>query len=196
MPLTYTAILRRIEVDVSSIPPPDVDRSALHDSPCSYCRNIFPDFGDPTTESYRCNYEREDLFPSFPSLQHTAAQGCRLCSVLQWAIRTNWAVRPMEEWSVGPIREKDEYWADLLATNWDGRVKIHSVSFRCGSTDVMRGLPRSVGSLSFEFGPLPFAGARDPVKLDSCEHGSIGQVIGFKLYATDGKDGVLYATNR
>lgn len=201
MSLTYSALLRRIDAEPWSIPPAQIEGSAPRDEPCISCRNIYPDFGDPAVHRVVSDYEREDTFPSFPSLEASAVQGCRLCAVLRWMIGVNWAVRPLEEESVGPIREQDEYWKDLLASDWDGRVKIHTVSFILEqgmptSPSSYTSIPdssRSVAVLGFEFSPARFCKPENRIKVGRNEHGHMGQTASFKLYAAGGEWGTILA---
>ena len=187
MSLTYAAILAPIEgaEELSA----SIDESQISAAKlCEYCRSIAPDLDDDSTSIYRTKYEREDWFPFFPSLQATATQGCPLCSLLRGAIRKNWAVRPMEESGVGPIRAQDGYWDDLIDTQWDGRVKIHSLTFTRDmdytfSNGKVEPLPLSV--MYVEFSPYLLAGIKEPVQIGNTAHWSIGQIIGFKLYTSD-----------
>jgi hypothetical protein len=52
-----------------------------------------------------------------------------MCRLLRKTIRSQWAVRPMEELGVGSLSEKENLWDELFETPWDRKVKLHSVKF-------------------------------------------------------------------
>ncbi|EPE31036.1 hypothetical protein GLAREA_04003 [Glarea lozoyensis ATCC 20868] len=125
----------------------------------------------------KTNYSRIDKYPDFPSLKATAKAGCGFCHLLRKTIRYAWAARPMEEWGVGPIREQEGLWNDILEESWDGKIKIHKAVFSLAPhSEDSSGNPNTVISLGMEFGPL----TTFMPKLGSKQHGDIGRVIGFK----------------
>lgn len=141
----------------------------------------------------RTCYEHIDLYPEFPGLKASARAGCDLCSLIRKTIRSAWAVRPMEEWGVGPLSEKDGRWEEMLASIWDGKVKIYDASFsvsdvypesRAFTYDTEgQKAETMVVSLSMEFGPLT-----TPLAVGGKHHRSIGQIINFKVFDQQGTE--------
>ena len=130
-------------------------------------------------------YERVDLYPDFPELKASAKAGCDLCRLIRKSIRKTWAVRPMEEWGVGPIREKDGLWDELLEAQWDRKVKIHKVTFSL-ETATEKLEDGVVVSLGLEFGPATAFVSEET----DFQYGEIGQALSFKVFDSQGKNGV------
>jgi hypothetical protein len=104
--------------------------------------------------------------------------------MIRKAIRSQWSVRPMEEWGVGPLREKEGLWDELFISPWDRRVKIHNMAFTVPNEEVE--LPNRWGlvvSLSFEFGPETKLALPD----GSGTYGDIGRVVSFKVFDSQGE---------
>jgi len=162
---------------------------------CQSCAAVVPDRRKAVNGLIKINYERVDLYPDFPELKASAKAGCGLCRLIRKTIRAQWAIRPMEEWGVGPLREKEGLWDELLKAPWDRKVKIHKLSFSLKG--VPNTLPMSsdnrgtteqndyqgmVVFLGLEFGPATLLSSPDGVDL----YGEIGQVLGFKVYDSQG----------
>jgi hypothetical protein len=80
---------------------------------CDFCALIVPDRKKAQNGLIKTASERVDLYPDFPDLKASAKAGCDLCPLIRKTIRKTWAVRPMEEWGIGPIREKDGLWDEV-----------------------------------------------------------------------------------
>jgi hypothetical protein len=143
-------------------------------TPCKYCATLVPDRDKAVRSLITLQYERSDTFPDFPSLKATARSGCTFCKLLRKTIRQNWAVRPMEEWGVGPLRETDNHWWHLFDTPWDCKVRINKASFSL-TEDI-------VCNLAFQFGP-----ETEVLRSDGEPYGEISQVISFKIFDGYGK---------
>jgi hypothetical protein len=151
---------------------------------CEYCSLIVPDQRKMSNNLIKTDYTRIDQYPDFPSLKATAKAGCGFCRLLRKTIRNAWATRPMEEWGVGPIREQEGLWNDILEESWDGKVKIHKAVYSMASPSEDPGEnSHTVISLGIEFGPLTTFVPR----LGSTQHGDIGRVIGFKTFDSHDK---------
>jgi hypothetical protein len=156
---------------------------------CSACAAIVPDRTKARNGIIKLSYERIDLYPEFPGLKASAKAGCGLCRLLRKNIRTNWGIRPMEEWGMGAIRE-DSHWAELLESPWDKKVRIHGLHFTLkkpmdatSTSSNGGGSGGMVLSLSFEIGP-----ATQYISLDgTVPYGDIGQLLSFKVFDSHGK---------
>jgi hypothetical protein len=158
---------------------------------CSACAAIAPDRRRAKNGVIKLDYERIDLYPEFPGLKALAKAGCGLCRLLRKNIRENWGVRPMEEWGMGAIRE-DSHWAELLASPWDRKVRIHNLNFTLRKPMDAMSAPTSGGgdggwgvvqSLSFEIGPATQYVAPD----ETTPYGDIGQLLSFKVFDSQGE---------
>jgi len=162
---------------------------------CSLCKAAVPDRAKAANNVIKTDYELVDTFPHFPILKKSIAAGCGLCWIIRKALRHNWAARPMEEWGVGPLSERDPAFADLLDEPWDCRVRISSLKFVFDSflgsqeakrdTDVNNPSPQRGGmvtGMSLEFGPVT------PSPTDDCAqlHDDISQVLRFKVFDSIG----------
>jgi len=116
-----------------------------------------------------------------------------MCWMIRSAIRSSWAVRPMEEWGVGPLDEHDMNYFDLLDSPWDGKVRIFNLKFIFDpllepKTSSGYGNIESeqqggmITAMTLEFGPAPPKVAEDGSSL----HGEISQVLRFKAYDSIG----------
>lgn len=165
---------------------------------CQSCAAIVPDCRKANRGTIAINYERVDLYPDFPDLKASARNGCGLCKLLRKTIRAKWATRPMEEWGVGPLTEKEGVFDELLASSWDRKVRIRKLSFVLENTSNSFSTPVDkspeqvnhndmVVRLDLEFGPatLPAAPEGTP------PYGDISQVIGFKIFDSQGEPGSL-----
>lgn len=184
---TYAAILEPIAAShrPSTFYPPS---TAASGKPCESCLLIFGHLLHPTKRYHESAYDREDVFPDFPSLRATAAQGCQLCSLIRTTIQTEWAVRPMEEIGVGTIRARDGYWDELLAAEWDARVRILCGLVKLGNEEweAHDDKPRFGEQLSLTFGPLSLSTREEPMQVGESRHHNVVQGIGFKVYTTEG----------
>jgi hypothetical protein len=100
--------------------------------PCPACREIVPDrrqVGDnPEASSLETFFEREDSYPTFPSIASSAQAGCTLC-VLLWRRLTS---IPAE--AIDSIKDRDrklvwvlkEQRLGYLTASWDQKVKIRA----------------------------------------------------------------------
>lgn len=162
---------------------------------CQSCAAIIPDRRKCVKGLIKINYERIDLYPDFPELKASAYAGCGFCKYIRKTIRAKWAVRPMEEWGVGPLREKEGLWEDFFTAPWDCKVKIHNLLFSLDKEsdtspvplDVMTSTeeddyPGMVISFGFEFGLATLLTSSDGASL----YGEIGQRIGFKVFDSQG----------
>jgi hypothetical protein len=162
---------------------------------CRSCAAVVPDRRKAINDLIKIDYKRVDLYPDFPELKASAKAGCGLCRLIRKTIRAKWAIRPMEEWGVGPLREKEGLWDELLKAPWDRKVKIHKLSFSLKK--VPNALPMSsdtrattekdvhqgmVVFFGLEFGPVTLLSSPDGAGL----YGEIGQVLGFKVYDSQG----------
>ena len=91
----------------------------------------------------------------------------------------------MEEWGIGPLREKDGLWDELLDAPWDRKVKIHKVTFNVeavteNAKDIQNGM---IISLGLEFGPATKFVSREP----DFQYGEIGQALSFKVFDSQGE---------
>ncbi|KAF8865683.1 HET-domain-containing protein [Acephala macrosclerotiorum] len=154
---------------------------------CQRCSALIPDRSRIQDGLIRTWYEYVDLYPEFPALKASARAGCDLCRLIRKTIRSAWAVRPMEEWGVGPLSEKNSHWEEMLASRWDGKVKIYDASFSVSHVypesraftynTAGQAAETMVIGLSMEFGPLT-----TPVAAGGQKHGSISQIINFKVF--------------
>jgi hypothetical protein len=162
---------------------------------CQSCAAIVPDRRKVVNGLIKINYERIDLYPDFPELKASAKAGCGLCRLIRKTIRAKWATRPMEEWGVGPLREKEGLWDELLKAPWDRKVKIHNLSFSFKKISNASPAPSDTratteqddyqGMVVFfglDFGPATLLTSSDGTAL----YGEIGQVLGFKVYDSQG----------
>jgi hypothetical protein len=161
---------------------------------CQRCAAIVPDRRKAVNGLIKINYEHIDLYPDFPELKASAKVGCGLCKLIRKTIRTKWATRPMEEWGVGPLREKEGLWDELFKAPWDRKVKIHSLTFSL--KPVLNASPTPLATIdsaqkdqqsivigfNLEFGPATLLSSSDETAL----YGEIGQVLGFKVYDSQG----------
>lgn len=162
---------------------------------CQSCAAVVPDRRKAINDLIKIDYKRVDLYPDFPELKASAKAGCGLCRLIRKTIREKWAIRPMEEWGVGPLREKEGLWDELLKASWDRKVKIHNLSFSLKK--VPSAMPMSsdtrattekddyqgmVVFFGLEFGPVTLLSSPDGAGL----YGEIGQVLGFKVYDSQG----------
>jgi hypothetical protein len=152
---------------------------------CKHCSLIVPDCSKSDNGLIRTDYERVDQYPEFPGLKASAKAGCELCKLFRRTIRSVWAARPMEEWGVGPLQEKEGLWDEMFAAPWDGKVKIQKVSFNltADSTVNNEGKAKSIVSMGLEFGPATRFVSGD----NTNGHGDIGRVINFKVFDSEGK---------
>jgi hypothetical protein len=159
---------------------------------CPSCAFIIPDRGRARNWVIKISHERVDLYPEFPGLKASSKAGCGLCGLMRKNIRINWGVRPMEEWGMGPIREKDRHWGELLASPWDRKVRIHDLQFtlrestEAASTAINSGKNGKDGivmNLSFQFGPATQYVSAD----ETVPYGEIGQLVSFKVFDSQGK---------
>ncbi len=162
---------------------------------CRPCSVIVPDRSKCVNGAIKINYERIDLYPDFPDLKASAKAGCGLCRLMRKTIRAKWAVRPMEEWGVGPLREKEGLWDELFASPWDRKVNIHDLKFSLKKIADASTAPPDAKSTAeqddyqgvvvffgFEFGPATRLTSSDGKSL----YGEIGQIVGFKVYDSQG----------
>jgi hypothetical protein len=187
---TYTSLIKPI--------PPDTNLANVSAQEpiktCQSCAAIVPDHRKANKGIIAINYERVDLYPDFPDLKASARNGCGLCKFLRKTIRAKWATRPMEEWGVGPLSEKEGVFNELLASSWDRKVRIRNLAFLLENTSNSFSTPVDkspdqvnhngmVVRLALQFGPatLPAAPEGTP------PYGDISQVIGFRVFASQGE---------
>jgi hypothetical protein len=162
---------------------------------CQNCAAVVPDRRRAINGLIKINYERVDLYPDFPELKASAKAGCGLCRIIRKTIRAKWAIRPMEEWGVGPLREKEGLWDELLKAPWNRKVKIHKLSFSLKKVPNALPIPSDAGATTeqddcqgmvvffgLEFGPATLLSSSDGTDL----YGEISQVLGFKVYDSQG----------
>lgn len=164
---------------------------------CQYCAAIVPDRRKAENGLIKINYERVDLYPDFPKLKSSARNGCGLCRFLRKTIRAKWATRPMEEWGVGPLREKEGLWDELFASPWDQKVRIRKLAFSLGKMTPASPTPNNtaeqfnqnsmVVSFSLDFGPATVPTLSE----GTTPYGDISQVLGFKVWDCHGETGVF-----
>ncbi len=157
---------------------------------CVRCRAVAPDRAAVQNKTIHTPYESVDVYPDFSELKASAKAGCGLCWLIRKALRQNWAVRPMEEWGIGPLSADDDDFAELLGLRWDRRVKIYNLSFKFEpladlaeekeSDALQRG--GMVTGMSLEFGPASGATSAS----DEQAYGEISQIIGFKVFDSIG----------
>ena len=159
--------------------------------PCAICHKLLPDRQPVKNNIIKTDYELVDTFPDFPGLRVSAKLGCELCRFLRKTIRTTWAVRPMEEWGVGALSEKEGLWNELFETPWDGIVKIQNARFTftpfpgSNAGDNSLNSPQLDGvltRLTLDFGPASTPKGKDDEEL----HGDISQMLSFKAYSSIG----------
>jgi hypothetical protein len=163
---------------------------------CQFCAAIVPDREKCVNGLIKINCQRIDLYPDFPELKASANAGCGLCKCIRKTIKAKWAVRPMEEWGVGPLREKEGLWEELFAAPWDCKVKIHNISFSLKKSSDNSSAPLDamasenqddycgmVVFFGFEFGPATLPTSPDGKSL----YGEIGQIVGFKVFDSQGE---------
>jgi hypothetical protein len=176
--VTHEALIKPIPSRINLANVADQDPSKT----CESCAVIIPDRSKAKGGLIKTSYERIDLYPEFPDLKASAKAGCDLCRLIRKSIRKTWAIRPMEEWGVGPIREKDGLWDELLDAPWNRKVRIHKVTFNLESATekVQDGV---VASLGLEFGPATqfVSGETD------YQYGEIGQALSFKVFDSRGE---------
>jgi hypothetical protein len=187
--VTYNALIKPIPYPINLA-------NVADQKPCTTCEScaiIIPNRRRAQRGRIQTGYERVDLYPDFPELKTSAKAGCGLCRFIRKNIRNAWAVRPMEEWGVGPIREKDGLWDELLDAAWDRRVKIHKVAFNLEDIIQSSSLTSAstgsgpadcvVVSLGLEFGPAtPFVSPET-----SFIYEEIGQALSFKVFDSQGE---------
>jgi len=160
---------------------------------CQSCSSIVPDRRKAKNGVIKTSYERIDLYPDFPELKSSSKAGCGMCRLIRKEIRAAWAVRPMEEWGLGPLREKEGLWDELFTSPWDRKVRIYKVTFAIAGnanssaafdvgTAKEDGENGMVVSLNLEFGPS----TRLRSAHEEGRFGEIGQVIGFKVFDSQG----------
>jgi hypothetical protein len=182
---TYAAILDPIaEQHRPSISYPL--STAANGELCESCLLIFDPLLHPTVSYHKSRYDREDVFPDFPSLQVTAAQGCQLCPLIRTAIQTAWAVRPMEELRLGTIRTQDKYWDRLLATEWDARVTINCRLVRHAILGVDKHEWPFSGLLGITYGPFSLSKEGELVQVGQSRHYKVCQGTELVVYTTKG----------
>jgi hypothetical protein len=153
---------------------------------CDFCRLVLPDRSKSKNGTINTCYERYDSFPEFPALRLSAQAGCGLCRFLRKSVRQAWAVRPMEEWGVGPLEPHDE----MMTSKWDGTVVLSNVSFALespaqpalGGTESDNEAYEVVTRMSLEFGPVIPTEQDEGIRL----HGKISQVVSFKVFDSVG----------
>lgn len=192
--LTYEALIKPI--------PPRLNlanaQAQESSKTCEFCTLIVPDRRKAQGGLIQTGYERVDLYPDFPELKASARAGCRLCGLMRKTIRKHWAVRPMEEWGVGPISERDGCWDELLDAPWDRKVKIHKVTFDLKVADhnfAMSPVSTAtesledgmVTTLAMEFGPATLF--ISPQTDFQC--GEISQALSFKVFESQGDSQVV-----
>jgi hypothetical protein len=118
-----------------------------------------------------------DHYPSFPILK-ASGKTCAVCKWLRKTILSQWAIRPMEEWGVGALREGDAEWHDLLTAPWNGEVRIGKPEW---AVDPVSGIATS---FFLEFGPQTTVGRGE--EGEEISYGEIGQVLGFKVFDSRG----------
>lgn len=159
---------------------------------CNHCKTAVPERSKARNKTIRTTYERVDEYPDFPEIKSSAKAGCELCRIIRKALRQAWAVRPMEEWGVGPLSEKDRLWDELFEVPWDRKVRMYNLAFSfeplLGSSEMVRDSNNSqrggmVTGMTLEFGPATRGKTGDGEPL----HGDISQVLSFKAYDSIGK---------
>lgn len=188
--LTYEALIKPIPLQLNLANAQDHTPSKT----CQSCALIVPDRGKARRGLIQTGYERVDYYPHFPELKASAKAGCGLCRIFRKTIRKSWAVLPMEEWGIGPVRREEGMWDELLDAPWDRKVKIHKVTFEVENTRASPGSQTDstsaqvledgvVVTLGLEFGP-----ATQFVSLETdFQYGEIGQAISFKVYDSQGE---------
>jgi hypothetical protein len=122
--------------------------------------------------------------------------------MIRKTVRESWAIRPMEEWGVGPLREKERLWDELFSSPWDRQVRIYKVTFAvetftdspshsAGRKDSSSEDDAIIVTLSLEFGPMTKILLPD----SSDFYGDIGQVISFKVFDSQGVSLFLCCSN-
>lgn len=167
---------------------------------CDICKAAVPDRARAKDNTIATRYELIDEYPYFPLLKKSANAGCGLCWIVRKALRQSWAVRPMEEWGVGPLSGQDPDFVDLLDGPWDRRVRLSKLKFELkpladhSSSDstLRQGACTSQGArqrghmvtaMTLEFGPLtppPPDDGSPPL------HGDISQILNFKVFDSTG----------
>lgn len=167
-------------------------RRQKHAKPVPPSSRIVEDYRWGT--AIKCDYERVDTFPDFPDLKASAKAGCDLCRLFRRTIRAGWAVHPMEELGLGPLRENDGLWDDLFEETWDQKVKIFSPVFIVEKTVETSSTPQEtegaingmVTMLHLEFGPANTFSANS-----SHQHDTISRIVSFKIFDSQGRENVL-----
>jgi hypothetical protein len=167
---------------------------------CESCAGIVPDRGKAVNGLIKIDYERIDLYPDFPGLKASGNDGCGLCRLMRKTMRAKWAIRPMEEWGVGPLSEEEGLWDELFKAPWDRKVKIHKLAFSLKNVSNASSMPLDttapakqddhrgmVVGFNLEFGPATLLNSPDGTAL----YGEIGQVLGFKVYDSQGEPSIL-----
>lgn len=93
----------------------------------------------------------------------------------------------MEEWGIGPLREKEGLWDELFVSPWDRKVRIHELTFRLKKVSDSSFAPSEasngmVVSLNLEFGPATLLTSFN----GESSYGEIGQVLEFKVFDSQG----------
>lgn len=187
---------------------------------CDFCRVAVPDRAKAKRNVIETPFERIDTYPEFQALKSSARDGCgyvshylwhrddlaltpifcSLCWIIRKHMRSSWAVRPMEEWGVGPLDENDDLSSDLLHTRWDGKVRFFNLKFTFNplldgggaAEDESACFKQEAGmvtAMTLEFGPVTPDAAEDGSYL----HGEISQILGFKVFDSVGSCDALYA---
>ena len=167
--LTYACLLEPIR---PTSPPPLLSDQQDSKLLCGYCENIatsFQEISGPLKRGERLRpveYARLDSFPDFPTLKTSAEQGCACCALLRFAIRKNWSLRRFTEYGTGDFDDGTPLYAQFLATEWDGQVRIDDLRFATSSKAAER-----VEFLTMRIGPSAYSkikgprviGDRDPI---------------------------------
>ncbi|KAI0101923.1 HET-domain-containing protein [Nemania sp. FL0031] len=101
--------------------------------PCADCRAIVPDRGQMNEiENSRLKtlFNREDLYPMYPSIALSAQAGCKLCALVRQRLTASIPredISSIEESSGRLIWAPHERQKKQLSTAWDRRVTIQAV---------------------------------------------------------------------
>jgi len=100
--------------------------------PCPACREIVPDRrqarDNPEASSLKTLFEREDSYPTFPSIASSAQAGCSLC-VLLWRRLTSIPAEAIDSIRGGDrklVWVLNEQRLGHLTASWDRKIKIRA----------------------------------------------------------------------
>ncbi|KAI0878530.1 HET-domain-containing protein [Hypoxylon argillaceum] len=99
--------------------------------PCATCAAIVPDRGQLTeiqTSTLGTSFNREDLYPTYPSLASSAQAGCKLCSLI-WRRLTSIPredISSIEQSNGRLVWVSSERQKKQLSASWDRKVKIQA----------------------------------------------------------------------